>query len=826
MKRKNALLETLHLVMLGGFALAQPLYQVLSDSPAFFVVRRSQALDLWLLVIVLSLAIPGAVAVLPRIVGWVSQRAEKGAYGLVMASWLVLTTLPILKRHSQFGDGALLASAVAIALVLTALYSWQQAIRTFASFLLPAALIFPLLFLLDPAIRRVLSPPQPRAVEEVFVARSTPVFLLVFDALPTTSLMDAEGNIDPLRYPALARLAEQGSWYRRAVAASDYTAYAVPSILTGSYTDRSRLPSLIDYPDNLFTLVGSSYRVRAWEPVTQLCPSSVCGGGALTLGDRLVSLGRDLSVVYRHQVIPPGMARELPPIAQRWKDFAADAEQAGPQRQQQKLADFASFLASIDAQQPRSLYFLHLVLPHAPFQFLPEGQLYVEHQEQPTIEWPLDPWPSALAYQRHLLQLGFVDQLVGRLLSHLDRLGLYDSALIAVTADHGVSFRPGEKRRRLTAGNQTDVLPVPLIVKRPGQRSGGIDDRRASVIDLLPTVADELGIDLPWSVDGRSLRGADDPQRPLFSLAEELEEIPAVVLAGSLTTLGRKLSLFGDGRQAVFPQPRLASHLIGKAARRRVLVEAGEAQVLAAVEQAELYDQVEPSAAFVPALIGGWARLPPESPPVTLAVAVGGVVRAVTRTTARQGSGGLASWQAVVEPNSFRSGHNRIDLYLLSDDNRHLIPISAGAGENPFVGVRLGIEPFAEIDQQGFHKIEEIAGLPVRWTRGRAVLRIPLSGERKPARMQIDLLQVAPAGSAVEILVEGKSLFSGHVEKGPWSRTFDLPRLRHQQMAIQFRSDTFVPREALDDNQDPRTLGVALAGVWLLGDSEEEAGTD
>ena len=55
------------------------------------------------------------------------------------------------------------------------------------------------------------------------------------------------------------------------------------------------------------------------------------------------------------------------------------------------------------------------------------------------------------------------------------------------------------------------VLPIPLFVKYPGQTTPTVDERDAQSIDLLPTIADTLGLTLPdeWTFDGRSL--LDDP---------------------------------------------------------------------------------------------------------------------------------------------------------------------------------------------------------------------------------------------------------------------------------------------------------------------------
>ena len=46
---------------------------------------------------------------------------------------------------------------------------------------------------------------------------------------------------------------------------------------------------------------------------------------------------------------------------------------------------------------------------------------------------------------------------------------------------------------------------MPLFVKAPGQDDGAVSDVPAHTTDVLPTIADLLGIDLPWAVDGLAL---------------------------------------------------------------------------------------------------------------------------------------------------------------------------------------------------------------------------------------------------------------------------------------------------------------------------------
>ena len=107
------------------------------------------------------------------------------------------------------------------------------------------------------------------------------------------------------------------------------------------------------------------------------------------------------------------------------------------------------------------------------------------------------------AYQRHLLQVGYVDQLLGDLLERLRDTGMYDRSLVVVTADHGMSFREGESGRIASQANLEDVAFVPLFVKQPGQERGEVVDHHVETIDVLPTIAEVLGFRIPWRVDGR-----------------------------------------------------------------------------------------------------------------------------------------------------------------------------------------------------------------------------------------------------------------------------------------------------------------------------------
>ena len=78
--------------------------------------------------------------------------------------------------------------------------------------------------------------------------------------------------------------------------------------------------------------------------------------------------------------------------------------------------------------------------------------------------------------------------------------------MIVVTADNGESFLHRDANRHLaTPRTVEDIADTPLFIKRPFQHAGRISDRHVRTEDILPTIADVLGIRMPWRVDGASV---------------------------------------------------------------------------------------------------------------------------------------------------------------------------------------------------------------------------------------------------------------------------------------------------------------------------------
>lgn len=163
---------------------------------------------------------------------------------------------------------------------------------------------------------------------------------------------------------------------------------------------------------------------------------------------------------------------------------------------------------------------LHLVFPHGPWRYLPDGRRYDEVDPMPGevdergrgTSWRRDGWLVAQAYQRHLLQTQLADKLVSALLMKLKRTNLLDDALLVVTADHGIGWKPGAWKRLPTRATAGSLGWVPLFVKAPGQREPYVSDAPAETVDVLPTIADHLDATTWPGVDGISL-AAEYPLR-------------------------------------------------------------------------------------------------------------------------------------------------------------------------------------------------------------------------------------------------------------------------------------------------------------------------
>ncbi len=103
-----------------------------------------------------------------------------------------------------------------------------------------------------------------------------------------------------------------------------------------------------------------------------------------------------------------------------------------------------------------------------------------------------------------------MDHHLGRLVGYLKRIGQYDRTLIVFTADHGEML--GDHWFTGKDGFFDPAFRVPMIVKPPhkmmegGGARGAVVDAFTEHVDVMPTLCDFVGLEVPDQADGVSLR--------------------------------------------------------------------------------------------------------------------------------------------------------------------------------------------------------------------------------------------------------------------------------------------------------------------------------
>jgi arylsulfatase A-like enzyme len=99
------------------------------------------------------------------------------------------------------------------------------------------------------------------------------------------------------------------------------------------------------------------------------------------------------------------------------------------------------------------------------------------------------------------------DHVLGKFFDELKNLKLYDNTVIVFTSDHGENFLDHPDYGIGHNELYDETVKVPLIVKAPEFPRNKAIDVQVESIDIMPTVLEILGIDMPNSIDGISLVG-------------------------------------------------------------------------------------------------------------------------------------------------------------------------------------------------------------------------------------------------------------------------------------------------------------------------------
>ena len=185
-----------------------------------------------------------------------------------------------------------------------------------------------------------------------------------------------------------------------------------------------------------------------------------------------------------------------------------------------------------EARAKRTALWVHLYDPHDPYE-------------------PPEPFATQFADRLYDGEVAWTDTLLGRLRAGLESRGLWDDALVVVTADHGEALGEHDETGHGFFAYET-TLRVPLVMRGPGVAAGRALDGIVRLVDVAPTALDLLGLPaLAGTYTGVSLAS---------HLAASAPAITQMTYAESLTPLVHyqwsDLRVMRDGRWKYILAPR------------------------------------------------------------------------------------------------------------------------------------------------------------------------------------------------------------------------------------------------------------------------------
>lgn len=373
-------------------------------------------------------------------------------------------------------------------------------------------------------------------------------------------LMRADGRVPFVRTPNLDRLCREGVTFRHHVTTCVPCGPARASLLTGLYLMNHRAVQNTVPLDARHLTLGQALREVGYDPA--LIGYTTTTPDPRTTADkdpRFLVLG-DLMDGFRsvgafepnmdgyfgwvaHQGFPLPAKRE-----DIWLPEGEDCVPGAtgrPARIPRELSDSSFFteraLSYLKGRNGKP-FFLHLgyYRPHPPFVApAPYHALYrpedmpapvraaspeIEAEQHPLLEFYVDSikrgsffhgaegsgatLDEAEIRQMRATYCGLiseVDDCLGAVFAYLDTTGQWDDTLVIFTSDHGEQL--GDHHLLGKIGYHDESFRIPLVIKDPEApgRRGTIETAFTESVDVMPTVLDWLGGNVPRACDGRSL---------------------------------------------------------------------------------------------------------------------------------------------------------------------------------------------------------------------------------------------------------------------------------------------------------------------------------
>jgi arylsulfatase A-like enzyme len=301
--------------------------------------------------------------------------------------------------------------------------------------------------------------------------------------------------------PNLERLADDSIRFDQAFTNSSWTRPSFASILTGRLPSSHGVMAKSDALPNALTtlpeaLKGAGYATGGFVTNFNVAPYFNFHQGF----DEYVFLEPEF-VLGADDASAKLLLMQF--VRQRIEKLRAAQGEVLPGTAYQDAATVNAALTSWIDRQSQSPWFLFVgyMDPHDPYFAHPydgSGYARAAHQHPDVSE------ASALT-ELYDGEISYWDTEFGKLLDALEERGLYDDLTIIVTADHGEELADHGGFWHGTTLYDEQVR-VPLLVKLPDARRGGTVVRHwVQSVDLMPTLLEELGIEVPEGVQGGNL---------------------------------------------------------------------------------------------------------------------------------------------------------------------------------------------------------------------------------------------------------------------------------------------------------------------------------
>ena len=655
---------------LSTLAIAQPILDLYGKNPTVFSAAKLSSLEVGLFLLIVVLVPAGLATGLDRLTRFFGPKVNEATRLWVIAGFSFLVGIAVARWLHVNGNVGAFGLGFVFAIVLPIAYDKKKAIREWSRWLsiLAIAVTVSAVLQLQPILFQSNGP----ASDAVIAKKDVTVLQIVFDEFPLYALLAEDGTINEERFPGFAALAKESTWYRNNIAESNFTHQAVPAILASAVPKQSGGPFLAQYPKNIFTLYAGKTTVSGIEPVTSLCPKSVCKtseskNSAFEYG-RFRRFLRDASYVYGQRVLPPVLRSHIPSIEGTWGGFGAVANKFKEQFDVGALSQVDAIHSGVKAltqdKNPR-VQVVHALVPHAPWRITPDNRVAPLSSSISTSN-PDSEEVVRDTYQTFLYQVAAADNAISSAMKELKDAGRWENTMVVVTADHGISFIPTLPQRHTDFTEPDavdDIYRIPTFIKYPGQKVGSESDCAMTNLDLLPTIIETTGTKTSWSFGGRSVASTCPSGRSrqvvsatgetaVLSDGFEKAQERAVHYASIVSNVGpiRKVAAVGASA-SIIGQPITAS-------------QQNDAVAAWTVNQKKMFSDVSTErGARVPTLVTGLVRVNGSLEEGSEGIlAVDGVAAGVVGELS--GARGLVQYTALLDYTLFSQGKHNIELFV------------------------------------------------------------------------------------------------------------------------------------------------------------------